>query len=79
MMMYFHGGFNEIILFECWTIDSVGTAEIIGILPVTSIPYLLYLQDCVHTLYIWNGYTLYKEVVVCLHLPSSYVELAVSS
>lgn len=24
MMMYFHGGYNETILFQTWTIDSVG-------------------------------------------------------
>jgi hypothetical protein len=40
MMMYFHGGFNEIILFECWTIDSVGTAEIIGIFNYCTVPTL---------------------------------------
>ena len=24
MMMYFHGGFNEVILFDFWRINSVG-------------------------------------------------------
>ena len=24
MMMYFHGGYNEVILFDSWRIDSVG-------------------------------------------------------
>ena len=26
MMMFFHGGYNETILFEGWTIDSIGKA-----------------------------------------------------
>jgi Ctr copper transporter family len=32
MMMFFHGGYNETILFEGWTIDSIGRAALSFIL-----------------------------------------------
>jgi hypothetical protein len=57
MMMYFHGGFNEIILFECWTIDSVGTAEIIRICNYCTIP-ALSLGLCAYIVHLEQTYNI---------------------
>ena len=55
MMMYFHGGFNEVILFDFWRINSVG--GLVGSMAIIFIMGVCYegLKALRDALYRWGG------------------------